>query len=111
MPKSERYFVAFSEGMSLQDFELAAKEAKRIMTLTTQTLCERADALEPSGALSADLGAQHLEAFEVRFVRDDAGAADVTLRSLDSPEDQRGVYRVAVERTQQGWRLTGVSRL
>ena len=108
---SKRYFVAFSDGMSLEDFDLAAQEAKQIMALTELLLCERADALEPSGALSADLVAQHLEAFEVRFVRDDAGAADVGLRRLDSPNDERGVYRVAVERTEQGWRLTGVTRL
>lgn len=108
--RSARSFVAFSEGMSLDDFDLAATESKRLMAVAEDTLCLRASELEPSGALAADLAAHRLTLFEVVFVRDDASAADVGLRRIDGPEDPRGDYRVAAVRTaQDGWRLVSVS--
>jgi hypothetical protein len=108
---STRRFVGFSHGMSLGDFDLAARESKQIMVLVAQTLCARAQELEPSGALAKDLAAHSLELFEVQFVRDDAGAADVGLRDIESPTDERGLYRLAMVRGDRGWELIAVRRL
>jgi hypothetical protein len=109
--RSQRSFIGFSEGMSLDDFDVAATEAKQVMALAEDMLCQQANALEPSGKLARDLAAHQLTLFEVRFVRDDASAADIGLRRLDAPDtDERGDYRVAAEHdAEQGWRLVGVT--
>ena len=109
--RSPRSFIGFSEGMSLNDFDLAATEAKHLMVRAEDVLCQQANALEPSGKLATDLAAHQLTLFEVVFVRDDASAADIGLRRFDAPEDdERGDYRVAAERSaEQGWQLVGVT--
>jgi len=111
LARARRSFVGFSQGMSLEDFDLAAREAENVMALTERALCQQASALEPSGRLAADLGAHRLVLFEVLFVRDDASVANVGLRRTDAPEgDVRGAYRVAAERSaEQGWQLVGVA--
>ena len=108
--RATRIFVGFSEGMSLDDFELAATESERVMQRVQSELCERAGELEPTGALGADLAAGTLELFEVQFVRDDASAADVGLRRADAPDaGTNGSYRLALERIAGVWRLVTVT--
>lgn len=111
LPRAQRTFIGFSEGMSLDDFELAAIESERAMDLVQRELCARADELEPSGALASELAAGRLELFEVLFVRDDASAADVGLRPLAGLDaGAGGGYRVAVERSADTWRIVSVTR-
>ncbi|MFI5308646.1 MAG: hypothetical protein ACHQ53_14900 [Polyangiales bacterium] len=110
VPRNAHTYVGFSAGMTLDDFELAAYEAERILAMIERELCSRANALAPNGTLAAGLSARRLELFEVLFVRDDASAADVGLRALDdtTPHSSTG-YRIAVERTNDEWAIVAVT--
>jgi hypothetical protein len=92
---STRRFVGFSHGMSLGDFDLAARESKQIMVLVAQTLCARAQELEPSAAhckrtLSA---AESLATTSVRSSSGDGTTRIVTSVSTASvPHDPASTF-------------------
>lgn len=116
--KASRLYVGLSEGMTLDDFELAAYEAERIAAALL-LLCEPGAQTADSDLRTAFAGALEITAIE--FVRDDAGAARVRLQRPEPPRtegsaepDLRGAaqesWRLEVTRTPAGWLLRSAAR-
>jgi hypothetical protein len=80
--RAARTYVGFSDEMSLDDFELAALEAERILLAIKTQLCEFSDAHDRDGSLRSALQTSAVEVTSIAFTEDDAGAADVRIRLL-----------------------------
>lgn len=80
--RAGRIFVGFSQGMSLDDFELAALEAERIIAALQAQLCVLDDTLDVDGSLRAALRTGAIEITSIVYTQDDAGAADVQARTV-----------------------------
>jgi hypothetical protein len=78
--RAARTYVGFSANMSLDDFELAAFEAERILAALAVQLCELTDAVDADASLRAALQLRTLEVTSIVFTQDDAGGADVGVR-------------------------------
>jgi hypothetical protein len=87
--RAARTYVGFSENMSLDDFELAAFEAERILAALAVQLCESTEAVDTDGSLRAALPLRTLEVTSIVFTQDDAGGADVSVR-FAAPESASG---------------------
>jgi hypothetical protein len=99
--------------MSLDDFELAAREAERILKLLRTSLCALPAGCDAGGSLRATLAAgTQLEIAAIYFTRDDATRADVNVQTAaaagdaDTAPAQRWVLKL--ERSAQGWRVASV---
>jgi hypothetical protein len=101
--RAERTFVGFSDEMSLEDFELAAIQAERILDAVKTQLCSSLDARSPDGTLSTALELGGVEVTSIVFTRADAGAADVRVRPAAKPADDDAVEH-------PGWQLELVER-
>jgi hypothetical protein len=114
--KAPRTFVGFSDDMSFEDFELAAYEAERILSLVGAELCMITEAEDSAGSLRAALGAgARVEIIAVHFTHKDAGAADVHVRLLSDGGSGAGAGTVAqwllrLDRQEDAWRIESVDR-
>jgi hypothetical protein len=113
--RAERTFVGFSEGMSLEDFELAAVEAERIVLAVKAQLCELDASLDAEGSLRAALDDGAIELTSILFTQDDAGAADVRARWVPDEgapvtlEDPAALaWSLRLTRMADGWRVVAV---
>jgi hypothetical protein len=113
--RAQRTFVGFSDGMSLEHFELAAFEAERIVVAVQAQLCELDSALDPDGGLRDALRDGAVELTSIVFTQDDAGAADVQVRRVRDEnaamalEDPAIVtWSLGLTRTGDGWRVVAV---
>jgi hypothetical protein len=85
--RAPRTFVGFSENMSLDDFELAATAAERILAMLEAELCALSPEQDPEGSLRAALAAGvQVQITSVELTLDDATAADVTVRIEPDPD-------------------------
>ena len=107
VPRAPRTFVGFDDHMSVATFELAAREAQRVLAMLDARLCAQASALDPSGVLGAGLRARTLELFEIRFVRADASMAQVRLRAIEGSTPSH--YEVDVTRRSDQWAVRSAS--
>ncbi len=108
--RAARTYVGFSANMSLDDFELAAYEAERILAGLGAQLCALTDAQDRDGSLSAAVHARALEVTSIVFTRDDAGAAAVRVRLPAVGSDARATvehsaWLLELTRTENGWQI------
>jgi hypothetical protein len=109
--RAERTFVGFSDGMSLEDFELAAFEAERIVLAVKAQLCQVDAALDADGSLRAALADGTIELTSIVFTQDDAGAADVHARwvpdasATDAGGSAGPSWSLRLTRMADGWRV------
>jgi hypothetical protein len=114
LTRAQRTFVGFSDGMSLDDFELAAFEAERIVAALQTQLCELDDRLDEDGALRAALRTGSIEITAITFTQDDASAADVQVHAIVDADaggapQQPGSWLLDVMRIAGSWQIVKVT--
>ena len=112
--RAARTYVGFSANMSLDDFELAAFEAERILAGLGVQLCALTDAQDRDGSLRAAVRARALEVTSIIFTRDDAGGAAVRVRVAAIGSDRRATvdlstWLLELTRTTNGWQVVSAT--
>jgi hypothetical protein len=112
--QAARTFVGFSDEQSLDDFDLTAREAERVLAAAKVELCRLGPSRDKDGTLRAALSGGIVEITAVRFRRGDLTSAVLNLQTAPADDGEPSALEIRwiaqAKRVANAWEVVSAVR-